>query len=245
VTERRAPVAVVMVGGRGERLRPLTDTVPKPLLEVGGRPIVVWILRQLASAGLTEAWLTVNYMAQAFVDAIGDGAELGLHVNYLHEREPLGTAGALGLLPADVSGPVLVTNGDVVTDVDLAALLDEHAALGAALTVCAVEHRSQVPYGVLRAEGGVLLGIEEKPVRRDLVSAGIYVVGATAREQLTSGEAIGMPELIDRTLHAGLAVRVHRLQGAWHDIGSRAELERVTHLFAERDGTEPATEAMA
>src|SRR6478735_600341 len=141
------PVAVVMVGGRGERLRPLTDTLPKPLLEVGGRPIVERILTRLAEAGITDVWLTVNYLAHMFEDVIGDGSRLGLRVRYLHEQEPLGTAGALALLPTDeVTGPVVVTNGDLVTDVDFAELVARHTAQGASITVCGIEHDTQVLY---------------------------------------------------------------------------------------------------
>lgn len=237
MTAAGAPVAVVMVGGRGERLRPLTDHVPKPLLEIGGEPIVERILRRLAAAGITDVWLTVNYLAQAFEDVIGDGSRLGINVRYVHEQEPLGTAGALGLLPREaVTGPVVVTNGDIVTDLDFADLVAHHRGQGAHLTVCGVEHETQVPYGVLRTapdgEGFVVLeGIDEKPVRRDLVSAGIYVVDPQLLDLVPPGRLFGMPDLIERALAGGSTVGVHRIAGDWYDIGSHDEFQRVSLIF--------------
>jgi NDP-sugar pyrophosphorylase family protein len=232
-----APVAVVMVGGRGERLRPLTDDTPKPLLEVGGRPIVERILAHLAAAGITDAWLTVNYLADQFEERIGDGAGVGLRVRYVREDAPLGTAGALGLLPrADVTGPIVVTNGDLVTDLDFAALLRAHVASGAGITVCGVEHDTQVPYGVLRTggeSGAELLGIDEKPVRTDLVSAGMYVVEPDLLDLVPAGQALGMPDLIEATLAAGRGVGVFRVDAAWYDIGSHDEFHRVSRLLAQ------------
>lgn len=230
------PVAVVMVGGRGERLRPLTDNVPKPLLEIGGRPIVERILERLGAAGITDVWLTVNYLAAAFEERIGDGSRLGLNVRYVHEQEPLGTAGALGLLPRDsVTGPVVVTNGDLVTDLDFAELLRDHTAQGASLTVCGIEHDTQVLYGVLRTEGAGrderLRGIEEKPFRTDLVNAGMYVVEPDLLDLVPAGRPFGMPDLIDRALEGERPVGVHRITGHWYDIGSHDEFHRVSRLF--------------
>ena len=235
------PVAVVMVGGRGERLRPLTDNVPKPLLSIAGETIVERILRRLAEAGITDVWLTVNYLAHAFEDVIGDGSALGLHVRYLNEQTPLGTAGALALLPrAQVTGPVVVTNGDLITSMDFAALLAHHAESGAALTVCGVEYDTQVPYGVLRTADERLLGIDEKPTRTDLVSAGMYVVGRELLDLVPAGASFGMPDLMEAALAAGLPVGVHRVTEDWYDIGSHDEFHRVSRLL-ESDGTADRT----
>jgi NDP-sugar pyrophosphorylase family protein len=235
-----APIAVVMVGGRGERLRPLTDETPKPLLEIGGRPIVERILGNLAAAGITDVWLTVNYLADKFEERIGDGHRLGVRVRYLREDEPLGTAGALALLPtAEVSGPVVVTNGDLVTSLDFAALVREHVAARSALTVCGVEHRTQVPYGVLRTtDAGRLEGIDEKPVRTDLVSAGMYVVSPQLLPAVPRNTPFGMPDLIDHALRQGLPVGVHRITEDWYDIGSHDEFQRVSLIFSEEHSTD-------
>lgn len=228
-----APVAVVMVGGRGERLRPLTDTVPKPLLPVGGEPIVTRILKRLATAGVEDVWLTVNYLPDAFEAAIGDGSQLGLRVRYLHEQQPLGTAGSLALLPsAEVGGPVVVTNGDLVTGLDFAALLAFHTERGAALTVCGVQYETKVQYGVLRNEGSRLLGIDEKPAISNLVNAGMYVVDPELLALVPRGVASGMPDLIDRVLAEGRVVEIYEVLDGWIDIGSFDEYSRVTKNFA-------------
>lgn len=239
-TQDRA-VAVVMVGGRGERLRPLTDDTPKPLLHIGGVPIVERILRRLAAAGITDVWLTVNYLAGAFEGRFGDGSALGLRIRYIHEESPLGTAGALGLLPRDeVTGPIVVTNGDLVTELDFRELLAAHREAGSRLTVCGVEHDTQVLYGVLRTDGRTLLGIDEKPVRTDLVSAGMYVVEPELLDLVPRAEPFGMPDLMDRALERGDTVDVFRVSADWYDIGSHDEFHRVSRLFAEDPDAAPA-----
>lgn len=232
-----APVAVVMVGGRGERLRPLTDDTPKPLLEIGGRPIVERIIGNLAAAGVVDVWLTVNYLAEHFERRIGDGSALGVRVRYVREDEPLGTAGALSLLPADeITGPVIVTNGDLVTDLDFAALVADHERVGASVTVCGVEHDTQVLYGVLHTgPDGRLERIEEKPYRTDLVNAGMYVVAPALLATVPAGEPSGMPDLIQGALDRGEVVHVHRVPGAWHDIGNLDEFYRVSRSFEQEE----------
>ena len=240
-----SPVAVVMVGGRGERLRPLTDNLPKPLLEIGGEPIVERILGRLATAGIHDVWLTVNYMAGMFEDVIGDGSRLGLRVRYVHEQEPLGTAGALGLLPRDeVTGPIVVTNGDLVTDVDFADLLDHHIHQDASVTVCGIEHDTQVLYGVLETggqNGDELRGIEEKPFRTDLVNAGMYVVEPDLLALVPAGRPFGMPDLIERALDGARPVGVYRIKGHWFDIGNHDEFHRVSRIFDTSERTEEGT----
>jgi NDP-sugar pyrophosphorylase family protein len=238
MTTTTAPVAVVMVGGRGERLRPLTDQTPKPLLHIGGRAIVERILGNLAAAGVADVWLTVNYLADRFEEQIGDGSALGVRVHYVREDEPLGTAGALSLLPTgEITGPVIVTNGDLVTDLDFAELVREHARTGAAITVCGVEHDTQVLYGVLHSDDGRLESIEEKPFRTDLVNAGMYVVDPALLEAVPAGRIFGMPDLIQTALDRGLLVHVHRITGTWHDIGNLDEFYRVSRQYEQEEST--------
>lgn len=226
-----APIAVVMVGGRGERLKPLTDKVPKPLLRIGGKPIVERIILGLAKAGVHDVYLAVNYMAAEFEDQLGDGDALGVALHYLHEDEVLGTAGALSLLAFTPTTPVLVTNGDLVTTVDYASLFDFHWHHGGAITVAGVQYLTPIPYGVLRSVEHHLLGVDEKPQRRDLINAGMYVLQPEALRFIPPG-LVGMPDLIDDVIAAGLPVHVFPLLERWFDIGSHEELERVLQLFA-------------
>lgn len=226
------PAAVIMAGGRGARLRPVTDKVPKPLLKVGSTSIVERIILGLVAAGVRDVYLAVNYMAELFEERLGDGARLGARLHYIREEEPLGTAGALGLLPAGDGGPVLVMNGDLVTTVDFARLFDFHWRHAGAVTVAGVEHLSLIPYGVLRNVEHHLLSIDEKPVRRDFCSAGIYVVDPGVLSLLAPGEALDMPDLIAGVLAEGWPVNVFPILEKWYDIGGTAEFERVLVQFA-------------
>lgn len=228
----RPAVAVVMVGGKGERLRPLTDKMPKPLLRIGGLSIVERLIQGMASAGVRDVYLTLNYKADVFEERLGTGKHLGVSLHYLHERSAMGTAGALSMLPTDLEGPVLVANGDLVTTLDFRSLLDFHWHHEGAITVTGVEHLSPIPYGVLRHVEHHLLGIDEKPQRRDLVAAGIYVLEPTVLRFVPRDAPSGMPDLIARAAAEGLPVHVFPILERWFDIGSPEEFERVLLQFA-------------
>ena len=219
--------AVIMAGGRGSRLRPVTDTVPKPLLKVGSTSIVERLLAAFTDAGVDEVYLAVNYLAEVFEQRLGTGDHLGTAIRYLREEDAMGTAGALSLLPRVDRGPILVTNGDIVTTLNFSRLFDFHWRNRAAITVAGVEYRSPIPYGVLRNAEHHLLSIEEKPERRDLCSAGVYVLAPEVLRLLPPKEALGMPELIALALAEGMAVNVFPIVESWYDIGDAAQLERV------------------
>jgi dTDP-glucose pyrophosphorylase len=224
-------VGVLMVGGRGERLRPLTDKMPKPLLRIGGAAIVERLITSFRRAGVTEVYLTLNYMAEAFEERIGDGSALGVRVNYVRETEAMHTAGSLSLLPPQTQ-PLLVSNGDLVTTVDFAAMVDYHRFHRAAITVAGVEYTSTVPYGVLRTADHHLLHIDEKPTTRQLVSGGMYVLSPEVLRYVPANKPFGMPDLIDAVLRDGLGVTVFPVLERWSDIGSKDEFERVLFEFA-------------
>ena len=227
-----APVAVIMAGGRGQRLRPFTDKVPKPLLKVGSTSIVERIIGGLAAAGVGDVYLAVNYKAEIFEQRLGSGDHLGVRLHYLRESTEMGTAGALGLLPPGQTGPILVTNGDLVTTIDFARLFDFHWRHGGAVTVAAVEYLSPIPYGVLRTAEHHLISIEEKPERRDLCSGGIYVLEPDVLQLMPPLRRLDMPELIATVLSEGLPVHVFPILEKWFDIGGTAEFERVLVQFS-------------
>ncbi len=227
-----APAAVIMAGGRGQRLRPVTDKVPKPLLKVGSTSIVERIIGDLAAAGVVEVYLAVNYKAEIFEERLGFGEHLGVNLHYLREETAMGTAGALSLMPPGQQGPVLVTNGDIVTTVDFARLFDFHWRHGGAVTVAGVQHVTHIPYGVLNSVEHHLVSIEEKPERRDFCSAGIYVLQPEVLELVPGSTRFDMPDLIADVLAAGLPVHVFPVLEKWFDIGGTAEFERVLVQFA-------------
>jgi len=210
---------VLMVGGLGERLRPLTATTPKPLLPVGGRPLLETILIQLAGFGFRRVFLAVNYMAEKFQETFGDGSRLGLEIAYLHEDSKLGTAGALGALPAPSEHPVLVMNGDVLTSVNYRALLDFHQEHRAAATMCVREYDIEVPYGVVEVEHSRVRGLQEKPVLTHFINAGIYVLDPATLGRLTAGEHCDMTTLLQRIMAAGEEVVAFPIREYWLDIG--------------------------
>jgi len=229
---RPATTAVILAGGRGSRLAPLTDKVPKPLLAVGGRTILERILENLALAGITDVHLAVNYLAAVFEERLGDGSDTGVHLTYLHEAEPLDTAGALSLLPAPPVGPVLVMNADQISSLPFDRLVEHHARTGSAITVASFEHTVDVPYGVLRLEEAVVTGIEEKPTLRMPCNAGIYVLDPTVLDLVPVATPYQMPALISSAMAQGMAVGAFPIVERFIDIGTREELDKALLWFA-------------
>jgi dTDP-glucose pyrophosphorylase len=219
---------LLMAGGLGARLRPLTDTVPKPLLLVGGRPMLEITVENLKNQGFRRFYISVNYRADMIEAHFGDGSQLGVSISYLREKDRLGTAGALSLLPRPLKGPVVVMNGDILTTLDVRLLLAHHEATGAAATICVREHKWQVPYGVVRTDKeGRFAGVDEKPLRRELISSGIYAFSQSARELLVKGKTMDMPDLMELCRQRLSAPSVFLLKEYWLDIGHLDDLQRA------------------
>ena len=234
---RPPTTAVLLVGGRGSRLAPLTDKVPKPLLAIGGRTILERILDNLAAAGITDVHLAVNYLAEVFEERLGDGTEAGVHLTYLHEREPLDTAGALSLLPRTPAGPVLVLNADQITSLPFGRLVEHHARVGDAITVASFEHAVEVPYGVLQLDGPTITGIEEKPTVRMPCNAGIYVLDPALLALVPPATPYQMPSLISEAMVRGMQVGAFPIVERFIDIGTREELDKALLWFATGEET--------
>lgn len=218
--------AVIVAGGRGVRLRPLTDTVPKPMLPIGDRPLLEYTVEHLRAAGVPRVHIATHYRADQIVRHFGDGEEFGVDVRYLREPSALGTAGSLTLL-GPTSGPILVMNGDVLTSLDLRALYAFHKEQRAALTVAARPYRMEVPYGVLRCEGSHVLGISEKPEYRFFVNAGVYLLEPEALALIPKGRASDMTDLIERLLTLGRRVSNFPLVEYWLDVGRPDDYARA------------------
>lgn len=227
-----APVAVVMAGGRGKRLRPLTDKVPKPLLRVGRYTIIERIIRELVNAGIEDVFVALNYKAKMFERKLGDGEHLGARIQFVHEQEALGTAGPLGLLPEKPKGPVFVTNADIITRVRYARLVEFHRNRGGWATIAGAEHVQHVPYGVLRTEGSKLVAQDEKPNITMLINAGMYVLDPRAVATVEANQYLDMPVLLDQLVKKRRAVHVFPLIEKWIDSGTPEEFERVMIDFA-------------
>lgn len=219
---------VVMAGGAGKRLRPLTENTPKPMLRLGDKPILEHVLEQMVGAGFTRFSFTVNYLAEQIERHFGDGGRWGAEIEYVREPRPLGTAGALGLLKKPGDEPMVVLNGDILTKVDFSALLDFHHAEKGLATICVKRHEIQVPYGVVEHSRRRLTRFVEKPTQRFLVNAGIYVLEPKALAHLPKRRSCDMPELLER-LRARKrgGVACFPIQEYWLDIGGHQEFRRA------------------
>ena len=220
--------ALVMAGGKGSRLKPYTDSIPKPLVEVGGQPLIVSLLGQLKKNGFSRVYVSVNHMAQMIIDRLGDGSEYGLNLSYLQEDRPLGTAGSLSLIPERQERPVLVTNADLRTACDFRSLVAFHEEQDASVTVAVRSYVHEVPFGVVDIEDQEIVGLKEKPVLESLVSAGIYCLAPEVLARLPKNEYLDMPDLIREHLDSRLSrVVPFPVHEEWADIGRPEDLEKA------------------
>ena len=226
--EQRPNPVLLMAGGFGKRLYPLTREVPKPLLPVGEKPILQTILEQLVEGGFTQFFLAVHYRSEQVRAHFGDGSNWGACIEYLEERQPLGTAGALGLLDrAMIDTPLLMMNGDLLTRLDFGQLLDYHGEHGGLATICVREYDFQIPYGVVRGDGEQVTEITEKPVQKFFVNAGIYVLEPDLLSRCQPNEASDMPNLLHQIVSDGHKVSMFPIHEHWLDIGRMEEYERA------------------
>lgn len=225
--------AVIMVGGEGTRLRPLTATIPKPMVDIGGTPLLERQIESLAKAGLKLVYLSVNYLSHVIEQHFGDGAGFGVEIRYLREQEKLGTAGALALLPEKPSRPIVVMNGDILTTSDFGSLYAFHQTHSAQVTVATVDYRVNIPYGVINTKGVFATGLVEKPSQRFLCNAGIYAVSPQALNLLQGTGHLNMTDIIDSCLVRDMPVAVFPVHEYWSDIGTPDDLEKARAFFAQ------------
>jgi dTDP-glucose pyrophosphorylase len=225
--------AVIMAGGLGSRLSPLTDTCPKPLLDVAGKPILTHIIEHLRDQGVKRFVLSVNYLADMLVDHYGDGAELDVSIEYVHETQRMGTGGALGLVDASgLSDPFLCLNGDILNDIDVAALQQEHVTKGWDATMVVREHMYQVPYGVVQTSGtGEFHAAVEKPTERFNINAGFYMLSKSVLALVPEGVFYDLPTLFTDLKAQDRRGGTYRHHGRWIDIGNPAELDRARRTY--------------
>ena len=219
----RSNLMVIMAGGEGRRLRPLTDTRPKPLLPVGGRPMLEHIIDQAVKAGFHRLVLSIGYLGHMIEEHFGNGDGFGVEIDYLREDKPLGTAGSLTLLDPLPVEPILVTNGDVLTDIRYDDMLDYHVRHNAQSTMAVIRHEWRHQFGVVHTDGVEFLGIEEKPVDFSTVNAGVYVLEPEVLKLLTSDERCDMTRLFQRLRERGDRTIVYPLHEPWSDIGRRED----------------------
>ncbi|MEM6160909.1 nucleotidyltransferase family protein [Erwinia sp. P6884] len=218
----------LMAGGFGTRLRPLTDNCPKPLLKVGNKPILEITLTEFVSYGFKNFYISTHYMPEKIMEHFGDGSKWGINIHYVYEESPLGTGGALGLLPDDINRlPLIMMNGDVLTNIDFDKLLDFHNNSNADATMCVREYEYQIPYGVIYGEKSKIIRMEEKPVQRFHVNAGIYVLNSSIVTSVKKNSRIDMPTLLENKIAEEGSVMMFPIHEYWLDIGRMDDYNRA------------------
>ncbi|MCX6056668.1 MAG: nucleotidyltransferase family protein [Chloroflexi bacterium] len=231
--------AVIMAGGFGSRLQPFTAQTPKPMLPVGGRPVMEVILEKLRLAGIQKINVTTHYLPEKITEHFGDGKDFGVELSYVNEEEPLGTGGALGLLPQP-TGPILVVNGDVLTQVNYRAMLAFHKENLADMTVAVRQYEFEIPYGVVECDGVRIKALREKPRIEHFINAGIYLLSPSVYDYIPSGKHFNMTDLIQWLIDAGRIVVSFPVNEYWLDVGqpkdyARAQQDVENGLMANKD----------
>lgn len=223
----------LMAGGFGKRLRPYTDDRPKPLLEIGGKPILETIIENFVKSGFRQFFIAVHYRADQIKDYFGEGDRWGISIRYIDEVEPMGTAGAIGLLPDSLPDvPLIVMNGDILTQIDFSRLLAYHNEQQAIATMCVRQYEYQIPYGVVMLEQQRIVGIEEKPLQSCLANAGIYVLDHSLIAGIAGQKSLDMPTLFNQQIALGETVSMFPVNDYWLDIGREADFLRAQGEFA-------------
>jgi len=228
-TIKNSITAVVLAGGKGTRLMPQTDETPKPLMPVGGQPVVEILLKQMQRTGVSTIHMAVNHLAEKIEAALGDGSKLGLKISYSHEQKPLSTVGPLKLIK-NLPEHFIVANADVITDLNFENLFKRHLESKSDLTIASYQRHSRADYGVLSVEeSGQVVGFNEKPVFNFVVSMGIYVFSKKILDFVPSDTAYGFDTLMYELLDKGAAVNSYPFDGYWLDIGRHDDYTRANN----------------
>ena len=217
---------VLMAGGLGTRLRPLTDDIPKPLLQVGDKPILETIINGFAKYGFTHIILSVSYKAEMIEAYFGDGSKFGVNIEYVHEDKRMGTAGALSLMKESLSEAFFVMNGDLLTNINFEHMLEYHLSNNAIATMGVREYDFQVPYGVVNIEGNNILNIEEKPVHNFFVSGGVYVLSPDVLKMIPD-TYYDMPTLFEKLIEEEKKSISFPIREYWLDIGQTSDFHKA------------------
>ena len=232
-TDAKHNRVVLMAGGLGTRLRPLTQDTPKPLLKVGNKPILETIIENFAKYGFVNITISVNYKADMIKEYFGDGSALGVNIDYIEESKRLGTAGALSLIKERPQEPFFVMNADLLTNVNFEHLLDFHLIERSVATMCVREYDYQVPYGVIETKGSLITSIEEKPLHKFFVNAGIYMLSPQVFEYIPKNEFYDMPTLFEDIIAEELKCISFPIHEYWLDIGRMEEFEQAQNEYSE------------
>ncbi len=218
----------LMAGGFGKRLAPLTNETPKPLLKIGSKPILERILNKFIEVGFYDFYISTHFQAEKIKNYFKDGSDWNINISYVHEDKPLGTGGALGLLPKDkISHPVIIMNGDLISEINFVELLDYHQKHNSKATMCVSEYQLEIPYGVVNQLDHKLINIDEKPKQKFFINAGIYVVEPSVIDQISENTVIDMTTVLDNLIESGEEVNVFPIHEYWLDVGQHVDFNKA------------------
>lgn len=228
VVDKRENPVFIMAGGFGTRLRPLTDHCPKPMLKVGGKPMLETLINNFKNYGFYKFFISTHYLPEVIMNHFGDGSNFGIEITYIHETTPLGTGGALSLLPKSLpKEPLIMINGDILTNVDFAKVLDFHLKQHSDATMCVRDYEIKVPFGVIEGTGHEITNIVEKPTYRYFVNAGIYVISNHIIESLPNNEHLDMPTLFEQKQKVGCKTLKFPIHEYWLDVGRHDDFNKA------------------
>jgi dTDP-glucose pyrophosphorylase len=232
-TSIKPNAAVIMAGGKGVRLRPVTETIPKPMVPVAGRPILERVILHLVGFGIRQIYVAINYMGEMIEEHFGDGSSLGCELHYLKEDKWLGTGGALSLLPSAQEHPLIVMNGDLITQANVGNMLEFHEAEQCEATVGVSVYPLHIPFGVARKQGNRLLELHEKPTEHFLINTGIYVLNPSTLSLVPKDEEFPITSLIQGLLANDMRVGAFLIEEEWIDIGRQKDLKKANGILDE------------
>lgn len=225
---------VIMAGGLGTRLKPLTDNCPKPMIELNGKPMLLHIIERAKAVGFSKFIISVNYLSHVITDYFANGSKFGVQIEYIHEEKKLGTAGALSLLIDKPSEHFIVTNGDVLTDLDYLELLEFASSKNATAVMAVKRHEIKNPFGVVELDGLNIQGFTEKPSYISYINAGTYVLSPESLNILVKNEALDMPDLFEALRNSKYKVMAYPMHEKWLDVGRHHDLEQAREISKEQ-----------
>lgn len=223
---------VLMAGGQGKRLQPLTNAIPKPMLQIGNKPILQTIIEQFRAAGIKKIYISVNYKAEVITNYFDDGSKFGVQIDYIYENKAMGTAGCLSLIKKKMDESFFVMNADILTDLNFALLIDYHNKNNYFATMCVYEHIVQIPFGVIKANNSLIYDIKEKPSETYLVNAGIYLLNPEVLNFVPKDEFFDMTSLFQLLIENKKRVGIFHLKGLWTDIGNLDDFKKANNEYA-------------
>lgn len=226
-SSRKENWVVLMAGGLGSRLKSLTEECPKPMLLVGGKPILEIILEALVQQGYYKFFISVNYLAEIIKRHFGCGKKWGVEIRYLEETKRLGTAGALTLLPSMPEEPVFIMNGDIISNINLNTLGEYHASQRGAATMVVRQYFQEIPYGVVNIQGKEICSIEEKPQHKFFINAGVYVINPEVIAHIPSDQFYDMPTLFKELVFKNIKASAFPIYERWIDVGRLEDFYRA------------------